>query len=158
MLLGIWLLVGTALGAVTMWALGRRGKSGPSSPPWVRIVVMLGSFGLSGVLMWWLFDAPGLFELQRRVAAGDYVGAANAHHPLVVFDGRVIVPLFAVGIVGLGVHMAFRPAYWVRLARIGQSDSAQDSRLVARFRVYGIVVVVLGLVAVLGLAATLLWA
>jgi hypothetical protein len=35
------------------------------------------------VLVWWLFDAPGLVRQAQFLQAGDYEAARQAYHPII---------------------------------------------------------------------------
>jgi len=84
MLFLTWILVSAVLVGASQLLLRRLSTDVASQPfGWQLILLRLACMALSGALIWWLFDVPGLLEQTRLVQSGDLEAAAAAHQPLI---------------------------------------------------------------------------
>jgi len=153
----VWLIAAAILNLLILRFISRsRGVVGSSAlPAWIRVLAAVGSLVASGAVTWWLFDLSGFFESQRLAATGDYAAAIAAWRPLVSPDSAsyVLIPLTLLGTVGIGIHMALRPAFWATATSGGKQ---LPEGTLPRFRVYGYVIAALSLAASLLIVVALL--
>jgi len=143
----VWLVVTWGLIALAAKALSRRYASSGGLPPLrVRLAVMLTVVAVTSAASWWLFDVPGLLEMQRLVSQGQWDAALQAHHPLIDPDPMLMVPLVMLAVSAMGVHLAARPAWWYANGFPGRAPQEVpiNSGAVRRFRVYGIFIAIAG--------------
>jgi len=160
MFLFVWLFISWPLLLLAQWLFRRlfSDSHAPGRWDWRRSIVNLLAMIVAAFPAWWLLDMSGEMRFSRLIQAGDFAAASlsqNQPHPLIRLDGMQIAVVSVVLVLCQGLFMTFWPSYWARRNWSGSGVIEVGNSTVRRFRVYGIVILVLALVAAAGLALTL---